>query len=165
MTSPGIGESEEWVDLLIDNVVSDVQRSGWCDRVNEQEPYRKPGHGITAAVFPDYMGPTKVSGLASTSARIVVFVRLFMPLPLPNRNFPGQGDVIDRRLLKATSNILRRYHDDFDFEGTIRNVDLLGAHGQALEARTGYLEIDKVHFRVVTITVPCIVNDVWPQVS
>lgn len=164
MTSPGIGESEEWIDLLIDNVVSDVQRSGWCDRVNEQEPYRKPGHGITAAVFPDYAGPTKISGLAATSARIVIFVRLFMALPLQRSNFPASGDIVDRRLLKATSNIMRKYHDDFDFEGTIRNVDLLGAHGQALEARFGYLEIDKTHFRVVTITVPCIVNDVWPQV-
>lgn len=165
MTSPGIGDSEEWLDLLIDNIVSDVQRTGWCDRVNESEPFKKPGHGITAAVFPDYMGPTKLSGLAATSARVNVFVRLFMPVPLPNRGFPGAADVIDRKLLKAASNIMRKYHDDFDFEGTIRNVDLLGSQGQALEGRTGYIEIDKVLHRVITITVPCIVNDVWPQVN
>lgn len=157
--------NEEWIDLLIENVVSDVQRGGWCDRVNEYEPTRKPGHGITAAVFPDYIGPTVVSGLSATSARINIFVRLYMPMPLAKVGYPGAIDVIDRKMLKAVSNIMRRYHDDFDFEGTIRNVDLLGSHGQqSLEARSGYIEIDGVHHRVFTITVPCIVNDVWPQV-
>jgi hypothetical protein len=163
MTTPTA--NEEWIDDLVDNVVSDIQRSGWCDRVNEYEPTRKPGHGITAAVWAQHIGPTVVSGLASTSAVVVVMVRLYKPLPIGQAKVPASMDMIDRRLLKAASNIVRRYHDDFDFGGTIRNVDLLGSRGQALEGEAGYIEIDKVLHRVITITVPCIVNDVWPQVT
>lgn len=157
--------NEAWIDDLVENVISDIQRSGFCDRVNEYEPIKKPGFGITAAVFPDYIGPTEVSGLASTSAIVLMMVRLYMPVPVPKAGFPGASDMVDRKMLKAASNIMRRYHDDFDFEGTIRNVDLLGSRGQALEGRTGYIEIDNVMHRVITITVPCIVNDVWPQVT
>lgn len=163
MTSPSA--NEEWIDDLIDNVVSDIQASGWCDRVNEYEPTRKPGHGITAAVWPQYIGPIQLSGLASTSGKVNVFVRLYKPISIGQPKVPATMDMIDRRLLKAASNLIRRYHDDFDFEGTIRNVDLLGQFGQALEGEAGYIEIDKVVHRVITITVPCIVNDVWPQVS
>jgi hypothetical protein len=158
MTSPT--DNEEWLDSIFDAVVSDVQRSGYFDQVNEHEPKRKPGYGLTAAIWvQDIRAIGPASGLAASSAAVIFNVRLYV------RMLREPEDMIDRNMLKAVSNLLRRYHDDFDFEGAIRNVDLLGSlTGQALGATAGYTEIDSTLYRVMTIFVPCIVNDVWPQV-
>jgi hypothetical protein len=159
MTTPDA--SEEWLDDIFDVVVSDVQACGYFDIVNEHEPKSKPGHGLTAAVWvQDVRAIGSISGLASTSAAVIFTVRIYKSM------LSEPSDLIDREMVRATSNLLRRYHDDFDFGGAIRNVDLLGAHtGRAIGAQAGYLDIDGKVFRIMDITVPCIVNDVWPQVS
>lgn len=152
-------ESEEWVDEILSAVVSDVQRSGFFDKVNRHEPKKAPGTGLTAAVWVTALDPIALaSGLASTSARLVFTLRMYQSMLLEPQ------DMIDPRMTKALSNLMRRYHDDFDFEGLIRNIDLLGQFGVSLSAISGYLDIDGKMFRIVDMTIPCIVNDVWPQV-
>lgn len=159
VTSIGAGANEEWVSDILDAVVSDVQRSGYFDRVNKHEPKRQPGHGLTAAVWMQRLAPIpQGSGLASTSAVLVFTVRLYM------RMTAEPIDMIDPRMMKAASNIMRRYHDDFDFDGLIRNVDLLGQSGVGMESNAGYLELGGTMYRIIDINVPCIVNDVWEQV-
>lgn len=159
MTNPS-EPNEEWIDPIFDAVVSDIQRSGYFDKVNMHEPKRKPGRGLTAAVWVQSMDPIgQISGLASTSGRVVFMVRLYANM------LQEPQDAMDPNMIKATSNIIRRYHDDFDFGGMIRNVDLLGAFGIALAAQAGYLEQDDTMFRIMDITVPCLINDIWPQVS
>jgi hypothetical protein len=152
--------NEQWLADIFDAVVSDVQRSGYFEKVNTHEPKRGPRNGLTAALWLQAIDPIALaSGLASTSARIVFTLRLF-------QNFIKEPqDMIDPDMAKAAANLVRRYHDDFDFEGAIRNIDLLGAFGVALAAQSGYLEIDSKNYRIIDITIPCIVNDVWPQVS
>jgi hypothetical protein len=155
-----ITASEEWTDDIVDAIVSDAQMSGYFDKVNTHEPKRAPGSGLTAAVWLEAIDPISLnSGLASTSARLVFKLRIYQSMLMEPQ------DLIDPRLTKAVANLMRRYHDDFDFAGTIRNVDLLGAFGVSLSAVTGYLDIDGKMFRVADITIPCLVNDVWPQVS
>jgi hypothetical protein len=152
-------ESEEWVDEILSAVVSDVQRSGYFDKVNKHEPKHAPNSGLTAAVWVTALDPIALaSGLASTSARLVFTLRMYQSMLLEPQ------DMIDPRMTKALSNLMRRYHDDFDFEGLIRNIDLLGSFGVSLSAISGYLDIDGKMFRIVDMTIPCIVNDVWPQV-
>lgn len=152
--------NEEWIDPIFDAVVSDVQRCGYLDKVNQHEPKRKPKTGVTAGIWVQSMEPVgNISGLNSSCARLVFMVRLYHNL---DKTTP---DLIDPNMAKATSDIMRRYHDDFDFEGTIRNVDLFGIAGIKLAALAGYLDIDGAFYRVMDITVPCLVNDVWPQVK
>lgn len=155
MTSP----DESWLDPIFDAVVSDAQASGYFDRVNKHEPKRKPGKGLTASVWIQNITPLALaSGLAATSARVLFILRIYSNM------LKEPQDMIDPELMRAASNLMRRYHDDFDFAGAIRNVDLLGQFGISLEATAGYLEIDNTMFRIMDITIPCIVNDVWPQV-
>ena len=52
---------------------------------------------------------------------------------------------------------------DLDLGEEVRCVDLLGQTGRALSAQAGYLEQDSKLFRVVVITLPLIVNDLWDQ--
>jgi len=152
--------SEEWLDPIFDAVVSDAQRSGYFDKVNLHEPKRKPGTRLTAAIWVQSIDPIALaSGLAATSARVVFMLRIYSNM------LKEPQDMIDPQVTKATSNLMRRYHDDFDFDGAIRNVDLLGSFGVALSAQAGYIDIDNTMYRIMDIRIPCIVNDVWPQVK
>jgi hypothetical protein len=153
-----ITENEAWLDDIFDAVVSDAQRSGYFDKVNKHEPKRAPNTGITAAIWVQSIEPIALmSGLASTSGRIVFTLRIYSNM------LKEPQDAIDPAVMKAVSNLMRRYNDDFDFEGAIRNIDLLGAHGVKLAGQAGYLEIDNKEFRIFDITIPCLVNDIWPQ--
>lgn len=152
-------DSEAWVDPIFDAIVSDVQASGYFDRVNQHEPKRKPGRGITAAIWLQAVDPIPAaSGLSATAARLVFIVRSYTNMLRESQ------DLIDINQVKAMSNLMRRYHGDFDFEGAIRNVDLLGHFGIALALQSGYVDQDKQWFRTMDLRVPCIVNDVWAQV-
>lgn len=151
--------NEEWLDDILDAVVSDAQRSGYFEKVNTHEPKKAPRTGLTAAIWVQAIEPIALaSGLASTSARITFTLRVYQNMLMEPQ------DMIDPRMMKAVSNLIRRYHDDFDFAGAIRNVDLLGQFGIALSAQSGYLEVDNQMFRIMDITIPCIVNDVWVQI-
>lgn len=152
--------SEDWIGDIFDAVVSDVQACGYFEKVNQHEPKSKPGHGLTAAVWLQAITPIgSISGLAATSGRLLFMLRLYTNMLQANPDF------IDPNLARAASNIMRRYHDDFDFGGAIRNVDLLGSFGVALEATAGYLEQDGALYRIIDIQVPCLVNDMWPQIN
>lgn len=155
MTAPDA--SEAWLDPIFDAVVSDAQLSGYFDRVNLHESKTKL-YGLTAAIWVQSLRPLQISGLASTSARVEFKLRIYQNMLMEPQ------DMIDPMMLKAVSNLMRRYHDDFDFAGAIRNVDLLGAFGDPLEAEFGYIEISDVMHRAATLTIPCIVNDVWQQI-
>lgn len=154
----GADSSESWIDPIFDAVISDVQASGYFRKVNKHEPKRPPAQGLTAAVWVDAMRPVgQLSGLVASSALLVFNVRIYSNM------MEKPEDDIDPRMLKAAANIMRRYHDDFDFGGLIRNVDLLGITGTQLTCVAGYLEIAQKMYRIYDITVPCIVNDVWVQ--
>lgn len=158
MTTPT--SSEEWIDPIFSAVVSDAMASGYFDKVNIHEVKRKPSTRLTAALWVQSIKPVPLaSGLSSTSASIVFTLRIYSNLTQEPQ------DMIDPNMLKAVSNLMRRYHDDFDFGGIIRNIDLLGQFDEELSARAGYLEAaDGSSFRIMDITIPCLVNDVWPQV-
>lgn len=158
MTAPD--SSESWVDPIFDAVVSEIQRSGYFSRVNKYEPKRKPAGGLTAAVWVQSISPVPaVSGLATTAAVLVFIIRIFSNM------LKEPQDEIEPRMLKATANIMRRFHDNYDFDlpDIIRNVDLLGASGAALGAIAGYIDQDHTHFRIYDIQLPVIVHDAFPQ--
>jgi len=55
------------------------------------------------------------------------------------------------------------YIGGFTLGGLVRDVDVNGEFGTPLEAVYGYVAIDGAMYRVATITIPVIVNDVWTQ--
>lgn len=160
MTAPNY--SEDWLQPVFDAVQSEAERSNYFDRVMGHEPKKKPGTGLTAALWVQGIDPLPAaSGLANTSARVVFILRIYQNM------FKENEDEIDPEMMRAASNLMRRFHDDFDFDlpDIVRNVDLLGAFGVALAARAGYLNQDNTEYRIMDITVPVIINDVWPQVQ
>lgn len=139
---------------------SHVAASGFFERVNRHEPKNAPGNGLTAAIWVQDVKPAAMaSGLAVTAAVLVVNVRLYTNM------LAEPQDLIDPNLVEATDALMNAYNGDFTLGGLVRNVDLLGQFGDGLSARAGYLEQDRKMFRVMTLNLPLVLNDVWEQSS
>lgn len=128
-------------------------------RLTRHEPKNAPGTGVTWALFFGGMTGIQSSGLDATSARVEYIARFYMPM----RTEPQ--DEIDPRVLDAVNALFAEYHGGFSLGALARCIDLLGAYGAPLGAQGGYLDLDKVMFRVADVVVPVIVNDAWTQVS
>lgn len=137
---------------------SHAMSSGWFDLVNGHEPKSPPGNGLTAAVWIQDIYPVRTSGLSMTSARVIYLVRIYANM------MQDPEDAIDPNLADAAMYLMGQYSRDFELGDEAREIDLLGASGESLHAEAGYLEMDKsTTFRVMTIKVPVIYNDVWEQ--
>lgn len=146
------------IDSILDAVISHAMASGHFETVNGHEPKNAPGTGVTAAVWVETIGPVRGgSGLSSTTGRLTLNVRLYTPM------LSEPQDAIDPSLVRALDALMTAYSGDFQLGGAARNIDLLGAHGTPLQAQAGYLSQDGKVFRVYTINLPVIVNDLWEQ--
>lgn len=145
---------------ILNAVEAHALASGYFDAVNGHEPLSPPTSGVTCAVWTEMIGPARGgSGLNSTSARLALFVRLYTPLAqLPS-------DAIDPAMMTALDALMTAYSGDFELGGLVREVDLLGAYGDPLSGRAGYLKTSGTDYRVFTITLPLVVNDLWSQAS
>lgn len=145
---------------VLDGVVSHAMTLGLFERVNQHEPKNAPGRGLTAAIWVDTVAPIPAgSGLAVTTGILTLRVRLYTSM------LAEPADMIDPTITAAVGAPLSAYSGDFDLGGQIRNVDLLGATGRALSAQAGYLNQDGRLLRIMDITLPCIINDLWDQVN
>jgi hypothetical protein len=148
------------VDALLAAVESVAMKTGYFRRVNTHEPKASPGSGLTCAIWAQTVEPVAAaSGLASTSGYVVLWARIY------GNMLQKPEDDIDPRLMKAGSSLIGAYSADFTLGGTTRNIDLLGEYGQKLGGQAGYVAIGDSMYRIFTVTVPCIVNDMWTQVS
>jgi hypothetical protein len=148
------------INQVIDKMVSYALASGRFDSVNGHEPKSAPTSGITCAFWFQTIKPAK-SGLASTSATIIYMARIYI-------KFNQQPfDAIDPQAAAATADLMGAFSADFDFGGAadVRAVDLLGMEGTPMQGNAGYIEIDRVMYRCITITIPIIVNDAFIQVA
>lgn len=123
-------------------------------RVNGHEPQNAPGNGLSCSIILGSIDATpSASGLAAVSGTITFMVRVWSSMeqkPL---------DAVDPNILGAVSVLLAEYSGHFTLGGTVRDIDLL-----ALKAQTSYLNDQDKEYRVVEITVPIVVNDVWGMI-
>ncbi|MFJ7269426.1 hypothetical protein ACIQV3_22740 [Streptomyces sp. NPDC099050] len=144
---------------ILDGVVSHAMASGQFEQVNGHEPANAPAHGLTAAVWTDTVQAVRSSGLSSTTALLVFNVRVY------TSSQAEPADAIDPNMLAAIDDLCAAYIGDFTLGGLVRQIDVLGAHGQPLLVRAGYIQQSGAILRVMTITLPVIVNDLWEQVA
>lgn len=143
---------------IVNAVMSHAMASGLFSRVNGFEPKSHPGSGLTAAVWADTIGPIPAaSGLAATSGRVVLKMRLYTNM------IQEPQDAIDPEMLKAVDVLMTAYSGDFTLGGLVRNVDVLGSSGTPLSAQAGYINVSGQLMRVYDVTVPIVANDLWVQ--
>lgn len=140
---------------LISAVTSHAQALGVFDTVNGAQPTSVPNTGVTCAVWAQEIAPDpEASGLAATAVDVELNVRLYMAL---NSQEP---DVIDPAMMNATSKLLAAYNGNFTLDGLVRNIDVLQA-----KAVAGYIDQSGQILRVITISLPIVINDLWEQVA
>lgn len=144
---------------IVDALASHAAGTGHFERVNEHEAVNAPGSGLTAGIWPQTIRPVPaVSGLAVTSVRIPFTLRIY------SSALQQPADAIDPAVLAATDALMTAYSGDFELGGLAMEIDLLGAGGEPLSATAGWLRLnDGGTFRVMDITIPVIVANVWTQ--
>lgn len=147
------------VTTLLDKVTSHAATLGYFDRINTHEPKNAPGNGLSASVWFDQIEVIRTSGLASSSAKVTLNIRLATNM------IQEPQDMIDTNLVNALNALMAAYHGDFELGSQVRMIDVLGAYGTPLSAQAGYLNQDNKIYRVFTIKLPLIVNDVWDQTA
>jgi hypothetical protein len=147
---------------LVDAVLSHALATGAVERHARHEPTGAPGQGVTVAVVLRRFGPPQGrSTLASSACRVELAVQLYAP----TSGQPAQADRVDPALWLAADALMRAYSGDFTLAGDAAYIDLLGAHGTALSGELGYARMGDGFYRVLTITLPIIIDDLWTQVA
>lgn len=139
-------------------LISHALALGLFSDVSGHEPKAAPTGGLSGALWMDSIDPARArSGLNSSTLRVAFNFRI------------GQGmldepqDDIDERVMVAACALMNAYSGDFELGGQVMEIDLLGAHGFPLSAKAGYLNQDSKLYRVMVITIPLIINDVFAQ--
>jgi hypothetical protein len=152
--------NEAAVGDVFDRIVSLALSLGRFDSVNQHEPKSAPGNGINCAVWVQAIRPARSSGLPMTSGVMDLQLRVY-------QSFLSQPfDSIDPAVTGAICDIMGAISGEFSFGGIdgVRDVDLLGMTGTPMSAQSGYVEIDRKMFRVMTLAIPVIINDMFAQV-
>jgi hypothetical protein len=146
------------IRAVYNDALSAARKLNVFEAVIAHEPKAKPSSLPALAVWTQSLVPVAaVSGLSATSGRLGLRARIYM-------NFLSKPeDRIDPELIRLTSALLGAYSGGFTFNGDVMEVDLLGAHGESLSAEAGYIEHDGAHFRVMQVSIPIIISDLWVQ--
>lgn len=155
MTATANWDPKATQQAIIDHALA----SGHFEVVNGHEPANAPGNGLACAIWADRIVPIRASGLDSVSLRISFSIRVYTLMT----SFPQ--DDIDPTVLGAVANLMAAYAGAFELGGRARQIDLFGAHGLPLQAQAGYLNQDDRQYRVVTVSLPIIFNDVFDEVA
>lgn len=147
------------ISAVLEKLVAYNLASARVDQVNTHEPKNAPGNQITCAIWVQSVKPIRASGLAATSGVVLYDARFY-------QNFKSQPfDMIDPNLQAAATDFMGSMTGDFNLGGTgdTRHIDLLGAYGATLSMQAGYVEIDRGIFRIMTVAVPIVINDMFTQ--
>lgn len=151
-------------DLQLE-LVSVAQRIGHFDTVDGHEPREAPNNALHAAFWLLSVRPAKAaSGLAHVSTVVTFMGRIYIPAG-DGTTLPYDG--IDLDLFRATDRLMAAFNGKFTLGGRVRNVDVFGAHSPGLSADAGYAAFGGARgkkFRIMTFTLPLIVNDMYPEV-
>lgn len=145
------------IAAVLNSLASHAGSLGMFENVLTHEPKSAP-QGPACAIFVSQVVPFKErSGLTSVSVVLVVVVRLYANM------LQEPQDDIDRDIVLAADALMTAYAGDFDLGDENREIDLLGMTTPGVNLEAGYLKQDSTLFRVMDITVPVIINDVWTE--
>lgn len=145
-------------EAIGDAIVSHALTTGHFDNVAGHEPKNAPGKGISGALWLDDVNAVpQVSGLAATSLLLTYSFRIYLDM------LTEPQDRIDPDIARAAVEFMRKVSADFTLDGLVDQIDLLGAYGAAFGCKAGYIDQDGRKFRVLIVTVPVLVHDVFEQ--
>lgn len=145
------------ITTIMDRLTSHASSTGVFGSVSGYEPAVYSDNDIDCAIFLDEIQPINGSGLASTSVAATFTVDIYA------NTLPEPYDETELKLVRALDILMTAYNGDFTLDGAIRGVDLFGLYTQGVLVTAEYIKNDTGLFKVLTIRLPLIVNDVWDQ--
>lgn len=143
---------------VITAAIDHLQQTGLFESVQDHESTSASTGGLTADVWVANIKPIPAqSGLNVTSALLTLTVRIYLNATPPASNG------LEQTIAGAADTLLVAYNKAFTFDDTVSWIDLLGENGTSLSSIGGYVTVGGVFFRCMTVTVPCVIDDVWPQ--
>ena len=140
---------------LFDAVKSYAEQLGIFEAVATHDPWNAPGNRLFCSIT---LGPVRPlpadSGMAAVTGQVTLMIRVWSSLmqkPL---------DSIDPEVLGTLSLLLGQLAGGFTLGGTVRDVDLMG-----LSAAPAYVDFEGKPFRVIEITCPVVINDMWAEAA
>lgn len=104
------------------------------------------------------------SGLATAAFLMMINCRIY--------NSYGSADFVDQtaaavepKVFRAAAAVMGEFIGNFTLETLDGNIDVLGDNGFALDAVPGYINHDGIIFRVITVQIPVIINDLFAEVA
>src|SRR5258707_1115902 len=145
---------------LFDKVTSHAASLGLFDsQVGTHEPKNAPGNGLWCAIWVQGIGPIPSSGLASVSGRVELRARIGSSM------LQEPPDSVDPAIPAAPTDPAGGYAGHLTLGATVRAIDLIGMHGTPLSAQAGYITIGQQMSRVIEITLPILINDMWSEIA
>ncbi|MEU0411728.1 hypothetical protein ABZ307_28455 [Streptomyces griseorubiginosus] len=148
------------VASIFDQVESHLHRTGLFDQVGMHEPKSAPGNGLSAEAWVE-----QITAVAAVSGLSTAGVRLEMNIRVRKNMLSEPQDEIDVVVLGAVDLLMNNFAGDFELDGEVMHVDVLGAYGTPLNARATYIEQDKRMYRAMTISLPLIIDNAWAEVA
>lgn len=143
---------------IYDGMVSLVQQLGIFDQFPQHEPKSAPGRGVTGALWLQSLGPApRASGLSQTAGRLEFVIRIYQNM------LAEPQDATDPAMLAAADALFTAYSSDFTLGDAVFAIDLLGAWGNPLSGRAGYLNQDSKLYRVFDVVFPLIIDGLYTQ--
>lgn len=145
---------------LMDALITHQSEIGFFESISRHEPKARPTEGLTAASWFQRTAPVPgASGLAATTVRVEFITRIYTNM------LAEPADEIDPDIYDAADTLIAAYTAGFTLGGLVRNVDVLGAYGEALQTQAGYLNQQGALYRVFDVITPLIVNDMYTQTA
>ena len=143
------------VKSLFSEIVSHASALNLFADVNGHAPESPPANGASYSVWLSDLSPVAAaSGLAATAGRVEFTGHIY------TRQRARPLDQIDPNVLLLACDLLGAYSGDFTLGGTVRDVELM-----AMSAQPAYVDFEGKPFRVVELTVPVVVNDMFAEVA
>ena len=143
---------------LLDAVASYALQTGEFENVITHEPKSPPGNGVNCSIWITEAAPlAAASGLSAVSGLITVALRPQMPF------LQEPADTIDPLIMRAVGALMTKFAGGFTLGSIVRNVDLLGQHSPGQRATAGYINQNGTVYRVMDVSLPLVVNDLFPE--
>ena len=137
---------------LFDALQSACQGTALFQAVDTHEPVSPPGARLYCSIVLDGLKAVLTSGLNQTSGQAAFLITIW------SKAQQRPLDKIDPELLAAAATVMGVLSGEFTLAGTVRNIDLF-----AMSAEPLWADFDGEQFRIMRITVPVVINDMFSQ--
>jgi hypothetical protein len=142
------------VQALFDALKSAVQQTALFQAVDMHEPVSPPGVRLYCSIIFAGLKPVTSSGLNVTSGQVTFDMRIW------SKAQQRPLDKIDPEIVAAAATVIGVLSGELTLGETVRDIDLLSMSGTP-----GWVEFNGEQFRVMSISIPIVINDLFEQVA